>query len=108
VLYPEEYPLAQQVALFRRAEVIAGYAGSALFTLALSDTPKRVIMISSETYTATNEYMISSVLGHRLDIAWCRPEPEGPGHRFGVRGFTADFNFDFAREGRFLRQVIRD
>ena len=49
VVYPEDFPLADQVRLFREAEVVAGFAGSGLFTLSLSDSPKRVIMISSKT-----------------------------------------------------------
>jgi capsular polysaccharide biosynthesis protein len=105
VIYPEDFPLPEQAAMFRHAEVVAGYAGSALFTLAFCETPKRVIMISSEAYRARNEYMIASVLGHQLDVLWCRPDaprankPAKPGH------MTA-FTFDFAREGLFLEKTL--
>ena len=105
VIYPEDFSLPEQAAIFRHAEVVAGYAGSALFTLAFCETPKRVIMISSEAYRARNEYMIASVLGHQLDVLWCRPDapradkPAKPGHK------TA-FTFDFAREGLFLEKTL--
>jgi hypothetical protein len=50
--------------------------------------------------------MISSVLGHRLDVAWCRPEiPRTPG-RFSMREFQSPFSFDLDREGAWVRQVL--
>ena len=106
IVAPEEYPLAEQVRMFRDAEVVAGFAGSALFTLALAGSPKHVVVISSESYTARNEYMIAAAAGHRIDVAWCRPEVEmTPGH-WTRKAFHSPFTVDFAREGVFLDRVL--
>jgi capsular polysaccharide biosynthesis protein len=106
VIYPEDFPLPEQAAIFRHAEVVAGYAGSALFTLAFCETPKQVIMISSETYTARNEYMICSVLGHQLSVLWCKPEAPQAANNWARVRFGSAFTFDFAREGLLLKEVL--
>jgi capsular polysaccharide biosynthesis protein len=106
VIFSEDYPLSEQARIFQEADVIAGFAGSALFNLSLCNGPKHVIMISSESYIAQNEYMIASLLGHRLDIAWCRPEIPMPEDRWWVRAFHSPFTFDFEREGRFVADVL--
>ena len=69
VVLPEKLPLPDQVELFHRADVIAGFAGSAMFTTLFSDRPKHLILVSPDTYGPSNEYMISAVRGHRLDLA---------------------------------------
>ncbi|MFT4085065.1 MAG: glycosyltransferase family 61 protein [Nocardioides sp.] len=102
VVHPEEHPFEAQVELFRRAEVIAGYAGSGLFTLMFAETPKHLILICPETYTAQNEWFIASVRGHRVDVAWCAARATGE------RDFHATYRVDWTREGRFLRQVLAE
>jgi capsular polysaccharide biosynthesis protein len=99
VVFPEDLPFADQVAVFRNAELVAGFAGSAMFTLGLCDTPKRVLLLSSEHYIPHNECMISAVRGHQLDIFWSVPD------RWEV---NASFSFDFDREGRHLRRVLAE
>jgi capsular polysaccharide biosynthesis protein len=106
VIYPEDFPLPEQAAIFRHADVVAGYAGSALFTLAFCDTPKRVIMICSETYTARNEYMICSVLGHQLDVLWCKPDAPQAANNWAKPRFSSAFTFDFASEGPLLDETL--
>jgi capsular polysaccharide biosynthesis protein len=101
VVYPEDFPLPEQARIFREAEVIAGFAGSGLFSTCLSDSPKRVIMLSPASYTARNEYMIAAVLGHELDLVLSEPDPSYTGH-YWESGFT----FDFEREGVFLRDLL--
>ena len=93
--------------MFRSAEVIAGFAGSAMFNLCLSGSPKSAIVISSESYTAQNEYMVSAVVGHDLDIAWCRAEIPMPEGRWQAKAFHSPFTFDFEREGRFVDELLR-
>ena len=68
---------ADQVELVRRAEVIAGYAGSAMFHVALAGEPKHVVLVTSESYPAHNEYLMSSAARPparrgRVRAAWCR------------------------------------
>ncbi|RYP88036.1 glycosyltransferase family 61 protein [Nocardioides guangzhouensis] len=106
VVVPEENPLADQVQLFRQASVIAGFAGSGMFQLALTGGPRHAILVSSESYTARNEYMISSVLGHRHDIAVCRADTPHPPGQWSAAAYTSDFTFDPEREGRFVDEVL--
>lgn len=107
VVFTEDYPLAEQARMFRSADVVAGFAGSALFNLALSGSPKRGIVISSESYTAQNEYMVSAVVGHQVDVAWSAAEIPMPEGRWQARAFHSPFTFDFGREGRFVDEVLR-
>lgn len=104
VIYPEDYPLPEQARIFREATVIAGFAGSALFSTMFCDTPKHVVMVSSESYTAMNEQVIAAVRGHRLYVAWCRSDI-----LLGTRGsFHSRFTFDAGREGAWLDAVLRE
>jgi capsular polysaccharide biosynthesis protein len=99
IVFPAHLPFAQQVAMFRNADVVAGYAGSALFTLCFCAAPKRVLMLSSESYRANNEYLIAAVLGHDMDVFWSVAESPS---------MNAGYTFDFRREGRLLREVLAD
>jgi capsular polysaccharide biosynthesis protein len=102
VFYPEEHPLAEQVAMFRSAEVVAGFAGSGLFTLALTRTPKRVLTIAPSSYTARNEYFIAAVRHHRLTSLWSRPDVAHPVGGWTMEAFSSSFTFDLENEGRVL------
>lgn len=95
IVYPADLPFSSQVALFQQADVVAGYVGSALFTLCFCAKPKRVIMISPESYSANNEYLIAGVLGHEMDVFWS--ESDG-------RGQNTHFRFDFEREDAACRR----
>ena len=107
MIYPEDHPLPDQVRLFRRADVLAGLAGSGMFQMAFAESPKHVILVGSESYTATNEYLIASVLGHRLDLVLCRPDvPKAD--RFKPASYHSNFTYDPDREGRFLAAVLED
>jgi capsular polysaccharide biosynthesis protein len=106
ILYPEEYPIPEQAAMFRNADVVAGYAGSALFNVCYAPDPKRIVMITSESYTATNEYMMASVLGHDIDLVTCRADLDQPEQGFSRDAFEASYTFDNDREGRFLAEVF--
>ncbi|GAB2771428.1 hypothetical protein GCM10027020_25670 [Nocardioides salsibiostraticola] len=107
VVYPEDLPLADQIRLVREAEVIGGFAGSGMFQIAFAGAPKHVILIGSESYAATNEYMISSVVGHRLDLVHCRPDVPAKG-KFSAAAYQSDFTFDHQREGRWLADVLSE
>lgn len=98
IVFPEELTLADQIAMFRGADIVAGYAGSALFTLMFCASPKQVIIVAPESYTATNEYLIGAVRGHSFDVFWSRPDSGA---------FRSTFSFDLQREGRILDQHLR-
>lgn len=101
IVYPEDYSLGHQVALFRNAEVIAGYGGSGMFQTMFAEEPKHVIQVASEVYGPRNEYLIAAVLGHRLDSVVCRAERyDGP------KPMHAPFRYDPEHEGPFLREIL--
>jgi len=106
IVFPEDHSLADQVELVRRAEVLAGYAGSAMFHVALAGAPKHVVLVVSESYPAHNEYLMSMLLGHRLDAVVCEallPRVDG---QFTRGSFHSDFVYRPEREGVFLRAVL--
>jgi capsular polysaccharide biosynthesis protein len=108
VVFPEDHPLPEQVAMVREAEVVAGFAGSGMFQIAFAGGPKHVIVVGSRSYTASNEYLISSVVGHRLDLVLCRPDVPKAGRRFDNASYQSDFTFDAGQEGRFLAEVLSE
>ena len=100
IVFPEDHSLADQVELVRRAEVLAGYAGSAMFHVALAGAPKHVVLVVSESYPAHNEYLMSMLLGHRLDVVVCEallPRVDG---QFTRGSFHSDFVYRPGTRGR--------
>ena len=106
VVDPEDHPLADQVALVRSAESIAGFAGSAMFHIGLAGGPKHVVVVTSEAYPCHNEYLMSALLGHRLDVVLCRPDVPRVDGAFTRESFHSDFVFDPDREGPFLDRFL--
>ena len=106
VVHPEDFSLPEQVRMFRRAEVVAGYAGSALFTICLAGSPKQVVMVAPDSYIARNEHLMASALGHTLDVVWSASEVRMPDDGFSARAFASGFTFDVHREGRYLADLL--
>lgn len=97
-VYPEDWPIGEQVALFRGADVIAGFAGSGMFQIALVKQPKHVLSLSHSRYRARNEYFMAAARGHRLDAIISKPDDPAD--------FQSSFTFDFADEGERLRELL--
>jgi capsular polysaccharide biosynthesis protein len=106
VVFPEDHPLPDQVRMVRDADVVAGFAGSGMFQIAFAGGPKHVVLVGSESYTASNEYLVSSVVGHRLDLVLCRPDVPKQGRRFSNASYQSDYTYDDRREGVLLRNVL--
>ncbi len=106
VVAPEDSPLADQVARVRSAEVVAGFAGSAMFHVALAARPQHVIVITHEGYPAHNEYQLSALLGHRLDLAVCVPDVPRTKAGYQRSAFHSDFAVDPETEGAYLRSIL--
>ncbi len=98
IVFPEDYTLGDQVRLFRGADVIGGFAGSGVFQICFALEPKKVVLVSSEAYSARNEHLYASLLGHEIYSATSVPE--------NPRQFQSPFTFDTAREGVWLRDVL--
>jgi capsular polysaccharide biosynthesis protein len=106
VIRPELLALPEQVALFRGAEVIAGFGGSAVFTSALCDAPKTVVTVAPTSYTARNEHLIAAARGHRVISAWSEPRLSHPDGWWTQRAYASDFSVDMDKEGRWLDQRL--
>ncbi|MGI8523744.1 MAG: glycosyltransferase family 61 protein [Nocardioides sp.] len=108
VVRPEQHPIADQVAMFRAADVIAGYSGSGMFQTAFTGTPRHVITVAPQSYVALNEYLIASVVGHRLDRIYCRPDfaRDEDDPSTWRRAFNSNYYCDPDREGAYLREVL--
>jgi hypothetical protein len=105
---PETMPLADQSALFRGATVIAGFTGSALMNLMYCETPKRVILVGPDSYTSSNDYMISSIRGHEMDQVLSAADVRQPPEGWSRQAFFSGWSFDVTREGRLLDVVLSD
>lgn len=106
VVSPETMTVAEQVTLFAGAEVVAGYGGSGQLTAAFSPRGIAKIVVSSESYYATNEWLISSVKGDDYYQLWCPSSRPQRSVGFDGRSFHADFRFDFDRDGAALEHVL--
>ena len=94
--------------MVRDADVVAGFAGSGMFQIAFAGGPKHVILVGSESYTASNEYLISSVAR-----APPRPGALPPGRAAGGAGVlqrVVPVRLHLRRRpgGPFLREVLAD
>jgi capsular polysaccharide biosynthesis protein len=106
VVSPERFPLSEQVAMFRSAEAIGGFAGSALFTSALCPSPTKLFTVAPTSYGARNEQLIAAALGHEIVSAWSRPDVDHPPGTWTTEAFGSNFLFDFDDEGVFLRDHL--
>ena len=93
VVYPEDLPYAEQAHTFRAAKVIAGFAGSALFNMMLNPRA-RIVVLSSRSYVAANEYLFASAAGHEIHYFWAPPLVDQPGDGFTVDAYRSDFEFN--------------
>lgn len=106
VVHPEDHPLAEQVALVRAADSVGGFAGSGMFHIGFAGGPAHVVLLTSEAYPCHNEYLMSALLGHRLDIVLCRPDVPRVDGAFTRESFHSDYTYDPEREGEFLAQAL--
>lgn len=92
VIFPEDMTFLEQVHMFRAAKIIAGFAGSALFSMMFNPGAK-IIVLTSRSYVAANEYLIASAAGHQIDYFWAPALVEHPGSGFSVDAYRSGFTF---------------
>ncbi len=93
IMHPETMPYAEQARAFRAAKVIAGFAGSALFNMMLNPQAK-VVILSSRSYVAANEYLFASAMGHEIHYFWAPAEVDQPASGFSVEAYKSAWTFD--------------
>ena len=92
--------------MVRAAESIGGFAGSGMFHIGFAGRPAHVVLVASEAYPCHNEYLMSALLGHRLDIVLCRPDVPRVDGAFTRESFHSDYTYDPARDGDFLAAAL--
>ena len=92
ILDPEVLPYAEQAHTFRAARVIAGFAGSGLFNMMVNPAA-RIVVLSSRSYVAANEYLFASAAGQEIHYFWSAPQVDQPGQGFSVDAYRSDFEF---------------
>ena len=107
VVFPEDCDLPTQAAMFRSADVVAGFGGSGMFSVAYCESPLRLILLVTDSYRVSNEYMISSVRGHVIDQVASVADIAQPASGWSGAAFHSGFTFDFGREGAVLRRILR-
>lgn len=107
IVYPENLPMAEQVALFAGARVVAGFGGSAMFNLMHTRRLERLIVLSHDGYDARNEHLFASLLGGELHYFWSPADVRPPTK--GARteeSFKSSWSFDFDRLRGDLERVV--
>jgi Glycosyltransferase 61 len=106
VIYPDEFDLAVQAGVFSSARVIAGFAGSAMFTMMYARNLETMILLGNEAYKARHEYLYASLLGATLHYFWSRPDIEHPEGGWSRKAFLGPWAFDFQRNGEPLKELL--
>jgi len=106
IMYPEKLPLAQQVALFRDARVIAGFGGSAMFNLMFAKAVETTIVLNHESYTARNEHLFAALKGGNLHYFWSRADVDPSARGRSKAAERSAWDFDFARNGEALTKLL--
>jgi len=106
IVRPEQYSYGEQVQLFARARIIAGYGGSGMFTM-MHAPQARVILISGDGYRAQNEALIAAVNGNDIHYFWGRSIPQERDPTMRKIAFGDDFTFNLTRHRWALRRLFR-
>jgi capsular polysaccharide biosynthesis protein len=106
VVQPEQLPFEQQVDLVGNAEVVAGFAGSAMFNMLFANRAKTFIVLLHESYTARNEWLYAHGLGVELHYFWSPADIRQPRGRYDERAFHSPWAFDLERNAAELEAVM--
>ena len=107
IVYPEDHDLAVQAAIFDRAEVVAGFGGSAMFNVMFSRGYRAMILLNHEAYTARNEHLFTVLLGGDVHYFWSTPDLPHPDGEWSAEAYYSAWAFDFERNSGPLDEVIR-
>jgi capsular polysaccharide biosynthesis protein len=92
VVLPEKLPFHEQVRMFSGARVIAGFGGSALFN-AMFNPDAKMLVLTSRSYVAANEYLIAAANGNEIHYFWAPPALEQPSKGFSTDAYRSGFEF---------------
>jgi hypothetical protein len=66
----------------------------------------KVVVLSSRSYVAANEYLIASALGHEIHYFWAPAQIEQPASGFSVEAYKSAWSFDLAEHRTELSQTL--
>ena len=107
ILYPEDLAFGDQIATFAGARVIAGFAGSGTFNMMFAPSAT-VLVLSGDSYTAINEYLIKSVVGGDIHYFWSPAVVRHPEGGWSWEAYRSNFVFDLDRFGTEIVDVVID
>jgi capsular polysaccharide biosynthesis protein len=105
IVYPETLPFAEQANTFGNASVVAGFAGSGMFSMMFAPRLDGVLVLSHDSYTARNEFLYATALSDELHYFWSRAHVQH-GADFSTEAFHSAWEFDFAAQGTELDRSI--
>ncbi len=107
IIHPERLPISHQASVFSGAEIIAGFGGSNLFNLLWAENLNTLIVLNHEAYDSRSEHLYATVLGVDSHYFWSKADLAQPEDGWSYEAFQSDWEFDFARNGRELEQLLR-
>jgi hypothetical protein len=105
IIYPEDHDFADQVTMFHRAKILAGFGGSGMFT-SMFAPEATIILISGDGYDASNEYMIKSVIGGNIHYFWGDSRIKHPPGKWTWAAYQSNFVFDVDRFEPEIARVV--
>lgn len=105
IVYPETLPFVEQANLFGNAAVVAGFAGSGMFSMLFAPRLDGVLVLSHDSYTARNEFLYATALADEVHYLWSRAKLQH-GDDFSTAAFHSAWEFDFEAHGADLDRSI--
>ncbi len=106
IVVPEELTVAEQVAMFAGARVIAGLGGAGMFNLAYAEAVEHVIVLNQSAYRARNEHLYAAARGAELHSFWSSPERDHPAGGYSRRAHQSPWAFDFEQNAAQLDRLL--
>ncbi|WP_323792282.1 glycosyltransferase family 61 protein [Nocardioides sp.] len=94
IVQPERLPLAEQVATFAGARVVAGFGGAGMFNLAYAQHLEAVVVLNQWAYEARNEQLFAAVQGAACHTFWSEPDLDHPADGRAYEAHQSDWSFD--------------
>jgi len=107
VVYPERLSLTDQATMFANARVVAGFAGSALFSLLYSTHVEKVVLLTHTQYSARNEWLYAISAADELHYFWSEPDTKAQQGTRWAESFHSPWTFDFPRLGGELDAAVK-
>ncbi len=106
IIYPEEWSLPQQAAIFAAARVIAGFGGSGLFNLMFAQNLEVAIFLNQDSYYHRNEHLFTSLIGGTIHYYWSPADLTQDAGGQNVAAAESAWDFAFDRHGEDLRGLL--